>query len=140
MKRVHPLSDKEILALNEGFKKGSHPAYRNRCKIILLSNENLSVRQISEQLQNVKDTVYFVLKKYESEGIYGLQNTKGQGRISVLDNLTEEQLDRFKKTVDKHPQNLNKVSTLLSKKFGLKISKRMLIEFLKKNSITPIAE
>lgn len=135
MKRVHLLSELEISDLTQGYKTGSHHDYRIRCQIVLLSNENLSASQISLQLKKNIKTVYETIDKYESQGMKGLSNQKGQGRISHLDNLTETQVKQLKKAVDNKPQNLNEVSAELTKKFGFPISKRMLIKYLKKTQL-----
>lgn len=135
MKRVHFLSEPEILDLTQGYKTGSHHDYRIRCQIVLLSNENLSAKQISLQLKKNIKTVYETINKYESQGIKGLPNETGQGRISHLDNLTKSQIEQLKKAVDNKPQNLNEVSAELAKKFGFHISKRMLIKYLKKTQL-----
>jgi len=140
MKRVHFLSEPEILDLTQGHKTGAHYDYRIRCQIILLSNENLSAKQISLHLKKNIKTAYETIDKYESQGIKGLINQTGQGRVSHLNNLTETQVQQLKKAVDNKPQNLNEVSAELAKKFGFHISKRMLINYLKKNSVTLGAE
>lgn len=135
MKRVHFLSEPEILDLTQGHKTSAHYDYRVRCQIVLLSNENLSAKQISLQLKKNIKTAYETIDKYESQGIKGLLNQTGQGRVSHLNNLTEIQIKQLKKAVDSKPQNLNEVSAELAKKFGFHISKRMLIKYLKKTPL-----
>jgi len=134
MKRVCQLSLLEAEELTKGYKTGSHHDFRIRCQIILLSGENMSVAQISKRLRKNIKTVYSTLEKYENKSIQGLANKQGQGRISNLDNLSENQIKYVRKVVDKKPQNLNEVVIQLVEKFGFHISKRMLITYLKKKS------
>lgn len=135
MKKVRPLSEAEILELNLGYKKGANHPFRIRCQIVLLSNENKSCGQIAKALNKNLKTVYFAIERYNSGGYKNLKNKAGQGRISNLDNLTEQQVEFLKKAVDDQPQNLNKVVAKLVEKFGFHISKRMLIKYIKKTQI-----
>lgn len=133
MRRIHTLSDSEFQDLTKGYQTGAKHHFRIRCQAILQSNEGLSVAQIANFQNKKKDTIYTWLTWYESSGILGLYNQKGQGRKAPLDNITSEQVDQVKKAVKIEPQNLNKVSTQLSKVFGFTVTKLMLIRFLKKN-------
>jgi len=133
MKRVHTLTAAEVQNLDYQYKNASKHHYRIRCQAILLSNEGLSVTEIHRQLKKDKDTIYSWINRYESSGLSGLQNEAGQGMKATLGNLTTEQVASLEAAVADDPQNLNKVSEKLSKAFALKINKRMLIRYLKKN-------
>lgn len=140
MKKVRELSEAEILELNLGYKNGSHHPFRIRCQIVLLSNENMYTGQIAKALNKNLKTVYTAIERYNAGGYKNLFNKVGQGRISNLDNLNEKQVKYLKEAVNSQPQNLNKVVAKLVKKFGFHISKRMLIQYIKKNSTTLGAE
>ena len=133
MRRVHQLTKKEYEDLEEGYKNGEKHHFRVRCQAILLSNENISAAEISNHLNKGKDAIYSLLNRYEAEGIKGLHNRPGQGRAPTLANLSPEDEKALKEAVENEPQNLNKVSGDLSRKFGVHISKWMLIQYLKKN-------
>ena len=117
------------------YKNAAQHHYRIRCQIILLSHQNLSAPKIANRLEKDVDTIYNWINRYNESGLFGLQNRKGQGNKATLGNLTKKQIDILEKTVTDEPQNLNKVSEKLSKKFKLKINKRMLIRFLKKTKL-----
>ncbi len=136
MKKIRPLSEQEIQALEKGYKTGLKHHFRQRCKGILLSAEGNSVAKIAALLKHKKDTIYNWLNNYEAQGINGLYNKSGQGVKAPLDSLTTKQQKELKKTVAKSPQNLNQVGAWLSDKFGFKVTKYMLIRYLKKNSGT----
>lgn len=133
MRQVRPLKENELKELEYNYKNGDKHHFRLRCQGILLSNEGLSVTEIALRLKKQKDTIYSWLNSYESQGVNGLKNAKGQGVKARLDSLTEEQLDSLEKAVKDEPQNLNKVGAFLSQLFGFKVTKLMLIRFLKKN-------
>lgn len=137
MRKIHSLSIQEIQALEKGYKTGAKHHFRQRCKGILLSHQGYSVAQIAEQLKHKKDTIYSWLNNYEAQGIAGLQNKPGQGVKALLDNLNAKEQKELEKAVAKSPQNLNQVGAWLSQKFGFKVTKYMLIRYLKKNSATP---
>jgi len=123
----------EIEELEYWNKHGKKHHFRMRCQIILLSNEGLSVSEISKRLKKDIDTVYGWLNRYELSGIPGLQNRVGQGAKATLGNLSSAQIKTLEKEVRIEPQNLKKVCEKLSKLFKLKISKGILIDYLKKN-------
>ena len=132
MKRVRILTEKEIQQLEYHYKNAKKHHFRIRCQIILLSNEGLKVSEIANRLKKDVDTIYSWINRYDSQGFEGLGNRKGQGRTATLSDLTKDQIAILEKEVKNEPQNLNKVSEKLSKKFGFEINKRMLIRFLKK--------
>lgn len=137
MRKIPPLSDQEIQVLEKGYKTGAKHHFRQRCKGILLSHQGYSVAQIAERLKHKKDTIYNWLNNYENQGIAGLQNKSGQGVKARLDKLNAQEQKELEKTVAKSPQNLNQVGAWLSEKFDFKVTKYMLIRYLKKNSATP---
>lgn len=133
MRKVHDLTEEEFQDLEKGYKTGSKHHYRQRCKGILLSHEGCSVAQISKRLKKKKDTIYDWLNKYELYGIAGLQNKLGQGVKAKLDSISAKEQKELEKAVAQSPQNLNQVGAWLSEKFGFKVTKYMLIRYLKKN-------
>lgn len=136
MRKIRSLLEQEIQALKKGYKAGVKHHFRQRCQGILLSHEGYSVAQIAKLLNHKKDTIYNWLNNYEALGIAGLQNKSGQGVKALLDNLTAKEQKELEETVAKSPQNLNQVGAWLSEKFGFRVTKYMLIRYLKKNSVT----
>jgi len=135
MKRVHPLTDSDVESLEYQYKNAAQHHFRIRCQIILLSHQNLSAPKIANRLEKDVDTIYNWINRYNKSGLSGLHNSKGQGNKATLGNLTKKKIDILEKAVADEPQNLNKVSEKLSKRFNLKINKRMLIRFLKKTKL-----
>lgn len=136
MRKVRTLTEQEIQELEKSYKTGAKHHFRQRCKGILLSHEGYSVAEISSSLGLGKDAIYSWLNKYDANGIIGLQNKPGQGVKALLDSLCDEDQKELEQTVAKSPQNLNQVGAWLSQRFDFKVTKYMLIRYLKKNSVT----
>jgi transposase len=135
MVKVHELSKTELKTLEDGYKNDKRHHFRERCKGILLSNNEFSVSQIASILKRHKDTIYGWIKSFEAFGIEGLENSKGQGVKAKLDDLSEEQQQRLKDLLDKEAQSLKKICAILSAEFGFNITKWMLTRYIKKSGI-----
>jgi len=86
---IEKLSETEIIALTEGYKKGKTHTYRNRCKGILLSYEGWECSEISEFFDVSLVTVYSWLNRWEKGGIESMSDKEGRGRKPLL-NLSKE--------------------------------------------------
>ena len=135
MIKVNKLTSAELDCLKKGYKNDIRHHFRERCKGILLSNDGFSVSEISSILKKQKDTVYGWIKSYKSLGIDGLENKKGQGVKSKLDDLSPDQEKRIKELLSRDAQNMKKICGILSNEFGFGITKWMLSNFIKKNGI-----
>lgn len=71
-------------ALETGYRKGSSHAFRMRCKAVLLKAQGLSSLKIGEQLDMNQVSVNNWVKRFESEGINGLNTRPGRGRKAII--------------------------------------------------------
>ncbi len=140
MVQITKVSEAEKAALEKGYKMGKKQNYRERCQGILLSISGLSVAELATKFGRKKDTIYSWIKNYEEMGIKGLENKKGQGIKSKLADLSEEEVKQLQEEVENSPQNLKQAGARLSKAFNFKVSKWMLINYIKKNGIIPGGE
>lgn len=107
--KVLELSEVDRLKLEKGYHNGPTHSFRIRCKSILLKSEGKSVPQIAEMLKVTVPTVYTWVKRYEENGIKGLETRPGQGRKPIMDCSDEEAvrkaivdyLDRFSSNITK---------------------------------------
>lgn len=107
--KVLELSEVDCLKLEKGYHNGPTHSFRIRCKSILLKSEGKSVPQIAEMLEVTVPTVYTWVKRYEENGIKGLETRPGQGRKPIMDCSDEEAvrkaivdyLDRFSSNITK---------------------------------------
>ena len=107
--KVLELSEVDRLKLEKGYHNGPTHSFRIRCKSILLKSEGKSAPQIAEMLEVTVPTVYTWVKRYEENGIKGLETRPGQGRKPIMDCSDEEAvrkaivdyLDRFSSNITK---------------------------------------
>ena len=88
--KVLELTEVDRLKLEKGYYNGPTHKYRIRCKSILLKSDGKSASQIAEQLEVTIPTVYSWIKRYEENGIKGLETRPGQGRKPIMDCSDEE--------------------------------------------------
>ena len=79
--KVIELSEVDRLKLEKGYHNGPTHSFRIRCKSILLKSEGKSAPQIAEMLEVTVPTVYTWVKRYEENGIKGLETRPGQGAL-----------------------------------------------------------
>ena len=132
---IKTLTIEEITSLEYGYENGKKHYFRLKCKCILLSNEGKKITEIAKFANKTVRTIRNWFNDYEKYGIEKLVIDKGRGIKASLDSLTEEEIEVVKEEIRKNYQNIKAVCTILSSKFGFKISKWMLIRFIKKNSI-----
>lgn len=107
--KVLELSQVDRLKLEKGYHNGPTHSFRIRCKSILLKSEGKSVPQIAEMLEVTVPTVYTWVKRYEENGIKGLETRPGQGRKPIMDcsdgeavrKAIVDYLDRFSSNITK---------------------------------------
>ena len=97
---------------------------------MLLSNKGFSINQLVEIFDVHLNTIYNWLDSWTTEGILSLYHKKGQGRKSLMKNIKEQDI---KDLVIENPKQLKKVISQIAKKYNVKISKRTLIRYIKKN-------
>ena len=78
------LTASQRLELEKGFREGKSHAFRMRCRAVLLKSSGLTSKAIGEQ------TVNAWVKRFDSEGIKGLETRPGRGRKPIMDCSDEE--------------------------------------------------
>ena len=128
---IEKLSEKEIIALKEGYKNGKTYTYRNRCKGILLSFEGWECSEIADFFEVSLVTVYSWLNRWDKGGMKSLSDKKGRGRKPILNLSKEEHVEIVTDAIEKSPSNVNKVLAEIEDELGLSMSKKTLKRFLK---------
>lgn len=103
--KVLELIDIDRLKLEKGYHNGPSHKYRIRCKSILLKSEGKSASKIAEMLEVTVPTVYAWIKRYEDNGINGLETRPGQGRKPIMDCSDEETV---RKAIEQDRQSVSK--------------------------------
>lgn len=71
--------------LERGFREGTSHCFRMRCRAVLLKSEVLSSAEVGKQTDMSLVSVNAWLKRFQKEGITGLQTRPGRGRKAIMD-------------------------------------------------------
>lgn len=120
--KVLELSEVDRLKLEKGYHNGPTHSFRIRCKSILLKSEGKSAPKIAEMLEVTVPTVYTWVKRYEENGIKGLETRPGLLWIVLMKKLSARQLRKTVRACPKHVKHgrirlVKKPVTLLSNVF-----------------------
>lgn len=88
------LTPQQQSALGNGYRKGSSHAFRMRCKAVLLKAQGLISLKIGEQLDMNQVSVNNWVKRFEAEGINGLNKRPGRGRKAIIGTPQDEAIIR----------------------------------------------
>ena len=130
MRNITNLSIESQELLSRFYKESQKHEVRQRAHCILLSFRGVPIGQLVEIFGVHLNTIYNWLNNWEKNGQAGLCRTAGQGRKPKLGDIGT---DIIRKLVEKHPNQLKKVVSELDRKFGIEVSARTLIRFIKKN-------
>ena len=101
---VRPLSEEQIVELEELYRKTEVPRVRTRAQMVLLSAEKgLKAEEIADIVRESSVTVLRWLHRYMAEGIQGLMDAPRSGRSSVV---TDEFRQRLLEVVRRRPRSL----------------------------------
>jgi transposase len=128
--KIIQLSDKQRQALEEGYRSGKSHAFRERCQMILLKSEKRTGSEIARFLGCHKITVGEWVKRFEVEGIQGLQMRRGRGRRAILQASTD--LNKVRAAVERSRQRIGLAKAELEAELQKPFSVTTLKRFLKK--------
>ena len=144
MKRIQipPLNKEQLSELEELYQKTDKPRYRTRAQMGLLSSEKgLKAEEIAQIVRESEITVLGWLKRYQAEGIEGLQDAPRPGRSAVV---TEEDRKRLLEVVRRRPRSigleysmwtLQRLSDYLAEETGIRTSAETVRRELAKEGI-----
>lgn len=121
------LNDTQRAELENGYKNGKS-VFSKRCHIILLKSDSRTSKEVADILGTNQISINAWLKRYEEQGIDGLNTRSGQGRKRILDEKKDK--EKIKEAVKKERQRLkhakDNLEQELQKEFSLKTLKRFL--------------
>lgn len=138
-KKIVILSDEQQTELDKGYRKGKNHAFRERCHLILLKSENRTSEEVAEILDCCEMSVNNWQKRYEKQGIKGLETRPGRGRRPILSQQNPEHLRKAQKEIKCHPNSVKTVVAALEEDLGLMMHPETLKRFLKKMVIASVA-
>lgn len=125
--KVIQLTDEQRLQLEEGFRQGKSHAYRMRCRTILLKAKGLTSKEVGVQTEQTHISVNSCVKRFEAEGIKGLETRPGRGRKPIMDNSDE---DAVRIAIENDRQSVMKAKEAWQQASGKKASESTFRAFL----------
>jgi transposase len=130
-KFIENLTEAEKLSLKHGYSHGKSPFFRRKCHCILQSNNGKDTKELAVFFQVNKLSVLNWLALWEKEGIEGLKLKPGRGRKPKLDIGNPQHVAIVKELIQNENQNLTSVTSQVTDKLGVGLSKKTLQRFLK---------
>ncbi len=110
------------------YRQSSRHQVRLRAHCLLLYQEGYSITHLEDILQVSRKTIYNWLNAWESKGLIGLYNQKGQGRNPTF---TPEQQDKIKEWTEENRQQLKQVNNKIKEEWGICVSAKTIKRVLK---------
>ena len=139
-KKIAQLSEEQRTTLEKGYRTGESHTFRQRCQMILLKADNRTSREVAEILGCCEVVVNSWLKRFESEGIMGLETRPGRGRPPILSQQNPEHLKTVAAHLTEHPNSVKTVIARLETEMGVEMSADTLKRFLKKMVTDSVAQ
>lgn len=122
------LTDEAKALLEREYRKGQRHCYRQRCRMILLKADGQRSKDIARQAGSCEASVNAWVKRYETEGMEGLQTKPGRGRKPVL---AEENEGLVRAAVKAERQRLSLAKHIIETELDKRFSRSTLTRFLK---------
>jgi transposase len=100
--------------------------------MILLKSENRTSLEVAEILGCCEMSVNNWQKRYQTEGIKGLETRPGRGRPPILSQQNPEHLQKVRAEIKRHPNSVKTVVAALEEDLDLQMHPETLKRFLKK--------
>lgn len=131
--KVIKLDEKQKAELEKGYREGESHAFRQRCHLILLKSKGQTSIEVASVLACCEMAVNNWVKRFESEGIEGLNTRPGRGGKPIL--KTETDLETIREAVTRNRQRLSVVRAELEMSLGKTFSEKTLNRFVKKTIV-----
>jgi transposase len=110
------------------YRQSSHYQVRQRAHCLLLYQEGYRITHLKDIFQVSRKTIYNWLNSWESRGLIGLYNQKGQGRKPTF---SPEQQDKIKEWTEENRQQLKQVSHKIKEQWDISVSTKTIKRVLK---------
>ena len=127
---VIALTAQERTALENAARYGPTPSFRLRCQAILLKTQKRPSADVASQLGCCEVALNTWLKRYQQDGLAGLNVKTGRGRKPILQTQTD--LAAVRRAVQGSRQRLSLAKAELEQDLGKEFSQLTLRRFLKK--------
>ena len=127
--KIIELTEQQRAALENGYRNGKSHAFRSRCQMVLLKSEQRTAAEITKILGGCKVVVNNWVKRFEAEGICGLETRPGRGRKAILE---KADLAAVRAAVTENRQRIECARAELERGLGKQFSRTTLKRYLKK--------
>lgn len=127
--KIIELTDEQRAALEKGYRNGQSHAFRSRCQMVLLKSEKRTAAEIRLILGGCEVVVNNWVKRFEAEGIKGLETRPGRGRKAILE---KADLAAVRAMVIENRQRIGQAKAGLERDLIKQFSTTTLKRFLKK--------
>jgi transposase len=127
--KIIELTDEQRAALENGYRNGQSHAFRSRCQMVLLKSEKRTAAEITEILGGCEVVVNNWVKRFEADGINGLETRPGRGRKAILE---KSDLATVRAAVIENRQRIGQAKAELERSLTKQFSTTTLKRFLKK--------
>jgi len=110
------------------YRQSIHHQVRQRAHCLLLYREGYSIKHLQDIFVVSRKTIYNWFNAWETRGLIGLYNQKGQGRKQTF---TPEQQEQIKIWTENHRQQLKQVSSKIQEQWDISVSTRTIKRVLK---------
>jgi len=110
------------------YRQSKHHQVRRRAHCLLLHQEGYSVTYLQDIFQVSRKTVYNWFEAWETRGLLGLYNQKGQGRKPTF---RPEQQEKIKEWTKEHCQQLKQVIHKIKETWDISVSTKTIKRVLK---------
>ena len=114
--------------LEQGYREGGSHCFRQRCQIVLLKLEGYKSKEIGKIVGCCEMSVNNWIKRFEDQGIEGLNTKEGRGRKPIL---TTPDLPFVRAAIEQERQRLLQAKKIIEDSIGKPISRATLTRFLK---------
>ncbi len=126
---VKKISKKENEELYRSYKEDTRSRVRERSQIILFSNKGKTIKELVALFELTRQVICSLINNFNQYGVASLCDAQRSG---CPEKLTDEAKKFVLKYLSKDSRSLNLILAELEDKFNIKISKRTLIRFIKK--------
>lgn len=131
-KRFVKLNETQRTELEAGYRRGKGNGFRNRCRMLLLSDQGYDVESLASIFGTTRQAIYRWFDRYEAGGTEGLRTKARSGCPPKLEVTNQHTVSTVKRLLEEEPRNLNLVLAKIEQELGEKLSGRTLGRFLKK--------
>lgn len=130
--RFIELSDFEIEALKKRFGKHKNPVVQKRLRVLELSSQYKSMKEIAEELNISRTTLYHFFEAWDKAEYDNKPDAlfikEGRGAKPKLEPITDE----LPVLVEKYNRNIKKILQVLEEEHGIRICSLTLQKYLNK--------